>query len=575
MKIYLLCLIAALISVTACTSAPVLSSDPSTELPTLKRVGDKWMLYVDGKPHLILGGHVMNSSSFDLEAMESVWDRMKAFGLNTLICPISWQAIEPAEGQYDFTLVDGLVKQARARDMKLIIPWFGTWKNARSFYVPEYVISDMKRFPRMQSKDGQNLEYISNLSENALAADTQAFSAFMRHLKKIDGNENTVIMVQIQNEVGLLGDTRDRSPAAEEAFAQPVPQELVDYMVKNKDRLKEHLKTVWAVNGYKTAGTWSEVFGSGIDADEIFMAWQYARYIDHMAAAGKAEHNIPMFVNGWLGQTKTSKPGRIPSGGPVSRVMDVWKAGGPHIDLNAADIYAYYKLRCENFTRDDNPLFVPEACGLWLGDRWSGPAKAFYTIAEAQAIGFAPFGIDHAYYDADHPIGVAYKTLNNLMPLILKHFGTDNLRGFYKAIEEGEPEETGTSIVMGPYTFNATYERRLEQCYGLIIRVADDEFIFAGNGARIRFAPTDPDAHAGVSIRLVEEGSLDENGEWVRKRLLGGDETVATYGIKLPPLAYDLLHDKNNMTVQRVRLYLHPPAKKDQAVQEVDTAPEF
>jgi hypothetical protein len=552
--------------------AVMMSMSALAELPALKRVGDKWLLHVDGKPHVMLSGHIMNSSSFDLEAMESVWDRMKAFGLNTLIAPISWQAIEPAEGQYDFTLVDGLVKQARDRDMKLIIPWFGTWKNARSFYVPEYVISDMKRFPRMQSKDGQKTEYISTFSEEARNADTRAFSAFIRHLKKLDGKGNTVIMVQIQNEVGVLGDSRDYSPMANAAFAGPVPQELINYMVTNKDRLKEHLKTVWALNGYKTAGTWSEVFGGGIDADEIFMAWQYSRYIDHMAAAGKAEHNIPMFVNGWLGQTKTSKPGRIPSGGPVSRVMDVWKAGAPHIDLNAADIYAYFKLRCENFTRDDNPLFVPEACALWLGDRYSGPAKAFYTIAEAQGIGFAPFGIDHAHYDADHPIGVAYKTLNNLMPLILEHFGTENLRGFYKAIEEGEPEETETSIDIGPYRFNVSYEPKLEQCYGLIIRTGENEFIFAGNGARIRFAPTNPDEHAGVSIALVEEGSLNKNGEWARKRLIGGDETVATYGVKLPPIAYGILHDKNNMTIQRVRLYLHPPAD---AVQKADGTPEF
>jgi hypothetical protein len=254
-------------------------------------------------------------------------------------------------------------------------------------------------------------------------------------------------------------------------------------------------------------------------------------------------------------------------------MMDVWKAGAPHIDLNAADIYAYFKYRCEGFIRDDNPLFVPEACALWLGDRYSGPAKAFYTIAEAQGIGFAPFGIDHAQqYDADHPIGVAYGALNNLMPLILENFGTENLRGFYKAIEEGEPEETETSIEIGPYKFNVSYEPKLEQCYGLIIRTGENEFIFAGNGANIRFKPTHPDEHAGVSIRLVEEGSLDKDGNWVRKRLLGGDETIATYGIKLPPATFGIGHDKNNMIIQRVRLYLHPPAD---AVQKTDTTPEF
>jgi hypothetical protein len=555
--------------------AILISMNALAGLPALKRAGNKWLLHVDDKPFIILGGQVMNSSSFDLDLMDSVWPRMKALNLNTLIAPISWQAVEPVEGQFDFSLVDGLIAQAREQDMKLAILWFGTWKNARSYYVPKWVITDMERFPRMERKDGQRIEYISSLSENANAADSKAFAAFMRHLKAVDGDENTVVMVQIQNEVGLLGDTRDRSPAAEAAFAGPVPQQLIDYMTSNKDRLKDHLKSIWALNGYKTSGSWSAVFGDGIEADEIFMAWHYARYIDRMAAAGKAEHNLPMFANGWLGQVKHGTPGKYPSGGPVARMMDIWKAGGPNIDLLAADIYAYYKFRCENFIRDDNPFFVPEACALWLGDRWSGPAKAFYTIAEAQAIGFSPFGIDHDYYDADHPIGVAYGALQNLMPLIIKNYGTDNLRGFYKAVEEGEPEETGTSITIGRYQFDVKYETVLDDCYGLIMRIADNEFIIAGNGARILFTPADAKAHPGLSICSIEEGSLDANGEWVRRRLIGGGETIGTSGTKLPPLGFGILHDKNNMTIQRIKLYLHPPRKDGKPVYKTDTAPEF
>lgn len=566
MKKDLCCLIIAALSL------GLIWSTPASAEPALKRVGDKSLLHVDGKPFVILGGQVMNSSSFDLKGMESVWDRMKALGLNTLIAPTSWQAIEPAEGKYDFTLVDGLIAQARARDMKLIILWFGSWKNARSFYVPEYVIRDMDRFPRMQNKQGQNLEYISNLSDEAMAADARAFAAMTRHIKEIDSKKHTVLMLQIQNEVGLLGDSRDRSPAAEAAFAGPVPRPLIDHMIANKERLKEHLRMVWERHGSKTEGTWVELFGDGIEADEIFMAWHYARYIDHIAAAGKAEYKLPMYVNAWLGDEKSGVPGKVPSGGPVSRMMDVWKAGAPNIDLNAPDIYAHYKHYCEMFTRKDNPLFVPEACGIWLDDHPSAPAKAFYTIAEAQGIGFSPFAIDHEYYGADHPIGEAYKALDNLMPLILKHYGTENLRGFYKATEQGEPKETGTSIAIGPYTFEVAYESRLDNSYGLIMRVADDQFVFAGDGARIRFQPTRTEDHAGISVCLVEEGSLDAAGNWVRKRLLGGDEVMATHGIELPPAAFGMKHHKNKLTIQRVRLYLHPPAK---AGQHSDSAPEY
>jgi hypothetical protein len=542
---------------------------PAKELPALKPVGNKMLLHVDGKPFPMLGGQVMNSSSFDPEWMESAFDRMKAFHVNTVAAPISWQAVEPVEGQFDFSLVDSLIKQARARDTRLVLLWFGTWKNARSFYLPEWVKTDMERFKRMEDKDGGRLEVISNLCEETNAADTRAFLEFMRHLKKVDGSENTVIMVQIQNEVGLLGDTRDRSALAQRAFEQQVPPQLMENLGKNKQRLTPHLKQVWALQGYKESGTWSEVFGDGIEADEIFMAWHYARYIDRMAEAGEAIYNLPMYVNAWIGQLEVGLPGKYPSGGPVARMMDIWKAGAPRIELMAADIYAFYKMRCEEFSREDNPLLVSEACALWLGDRWSAPAKAFYTIAEKQGIGFAPFGIDHDQYDADHPIGVAYAALENLKPMILKHFGTENLRGYFK-----EGAKTETSITIGPYQFNITYQPLLDDCYGLIIRNGENEFIFAGNGARIVFAPTNPQDHPGVSITLVEEGSLDADGGFLRKRLVGGDETIGTAGIKLPAHGYDLSHHRNNMSIQRVRLFLHPP-RKTGAAQGTDTTPEF
>jgi len=542
---------------------------PAKELPVLKPVGDKTLLHVDGAPYLILGGQVMNSSSFDPEWMESAFDRMKAFHINTVAAPISWQAVEPVEGEFDFSLVDSLIKQARARDMRLVLLWFGTWKNARSFYLPEWVKTDMDRFKRMESADGGRLEVISNLCEETNAADTRAFVEFMRHLKKIDGAENTVVMVQIQNEVGLLGDTRDRSALARRAFEEQVPPQLMDQLDKNKQRLTPHLKQVWALPGYKMKGTWSEVFGDGIEADEIFMAWHFARYINRMAEAGEAVYNLPMYVNAWIGQLEIGIPGKYPSGGPVARMMDIWKAGAPTIELMAADIYAFYKLRCEEFSRQDNPLFVSEACALWLGDRWSAPAKAFYTIAEKQGIGFSPFGIDHDHYDADHPIGVAFAALENLKPLIVKHFGTENLRGYFK-----EDEETENSITIGPYQFNITYQPLLEDCYGLIIRNGENEFIFAGNGARIVFVPANPKDHPGVSITLVEEGSFDAGGEFFRKRLVGGDETIGTAGIKLPAHGYDLSHHRNNMSIQRVRLFLHPP-RKEGAAQGTDTTPEF
>jgi beta-galactosidase GanA len=541
-----------------------------SHLPEIKPVGKKWLLHVDGKPMLILSGHVMNSSSFDPAWMESVWPRMKAFHLNTLMVPISWQAVELVEGEFDFSLVDSLIRQAREQGMRLVFAWFGTWKNGRSFYVPPWVIKDMTRFPRMETGSGQRLEVLSFLGSETLAADTRAFVAFMNHLKEVDAKHNTVLMVQIQNEVGLLGDTRDRSPAAEAAFASQVPAELMDYLANHKDRLKPHLLEVWGKQSNRSKGTWSEVFGPGVETDEIFMAWHYARFIDQMAEAATAVYGLPFFVNGWLGQVPNPVPGQIPSGGPVARMMDIWKAGGPHLAMLAPDTYAFYSERMADFSREDNPLFVPEACALWLGDTGSAPAKAFYTFAEAQGLGFAPFAIDHSLYDQDHPIGVAYAALENLSPLMMKNFGTDRMRGFFKE----EEAQTETALAIGPYQFHISYQPLLEQCYGLIIRSGENEFVLAGNGARIRFAAADPEKHSGLSVVLVEEGKFGAHGEFVRQRLVGGDEVMGTVGIKLPAHGYDLEQHPSNMTILRVQLFLHPP-REDGAAQQTDETPEF
>lgn len=541
----------------------------TAQLPEIKPVNDKWLLHVHGEPMLLISGHVMNSSTFDVAFMETVWPRMKAFNLNTLILPISWQAVEPEEGVFDFSLIDHAIEQARAHDMKMVLAWFGTWKNARSFYPPEYVMSDLERFPRMENAEGQRLEVLSQFSENVWKADTRAFVALMEHLKRVDEEQNTVLMVQIQNEVGLLGDTRDRSAAAEAAFAGPVPPTLINYLELNKDQLKPHLAQVWSAQGQRTEGSWAEVFGDGIEADEIFMAWHYARFIDRMAAAGSAVYPLPFYVNGWLGQERDQPPGRIPSGGPVARMMDVWKAGGPHLALLAPDIYAFFSERTEDFSRADNPLFVPEAVPLWLGDTDSGPAQAFYLFGEAHGLGYAPFAIDHSIYGADHPIGVAYAALENLSPLIIRNIGTENMRGFFR-----EADETEHRLEMGPYKFHITYQPRLSQCYGMIIRTGENEFVFAGNGARIRIFPADEERHSGLSITLVEEGRFDAEGGFIRQRIVGGDEVMGTIGIKLPAHGYDLEHSPTNMTILRTRVFLHPP-RDNGAAPVIDKTPEF
>ena len=243
----------------------------------------------------------------------------------------------------------------------------------------------------------------------------------MRHIKAVDGQQHTVIMIQVQNEVGMKGDSRDRSPAANRAFAGPVPKELMDYLQQHKDTLIPEFRQVWEAAGFKTSGTWEEVFGQSAVTDGIFMAWHFARYIDRVAEAGKAEYPLPMFVNAALyGIGRGPQP--PPSGGrPWDVVMDVWKAGAPRIDMLSPDSYSEsdFVAFCAKYTQSGNPLFIPENMG---GP--DGAARVLYAFGRHDAIGWTAMGIeDPRIPHPDHDLIGSFDLIAQLAPLIAEHQG--------------------------------------------------------------------------------------------------------------------------------------------------------
>ncbi len=262
----------------------------AADIPHLQKQGTATQLIVDGKPFLALAGELHNSSATSLEYMKLVWPKLAAAKLNTVLAGVSWNQIEPQEGKFDFSVLDGVIRDARSENLRLVLLWFGSWKNALSSYPPDWLKKDFKRFPRIQVQAGQTIELLSTLSDANRDADARAFAALMRHVKEVDGQQHTVVMIQVENEVNVIGDSRDRSPVANKAFAGPVPKELMDYLQKHKDTLIPELRQLWETAGFRNAGTWEEVFGKGIATDEIFMAWNYARYIGRVAEAGKAEY---------------------------------------------------------------------------------------------------------------------------------------------------------------------------------------------------------------------------------------------------------------------------------------------
>jgi beta-galactosidase GanA len=361
-------------------------------------------LIVDGKPFIIRGGELGNSTFTSMENMVPVWPKLKALNVNTVLAPVYWELIELVEDEFDFELYDELINEARKHDLKLILLWFASWKNSMSSHAPAWIKTNQNKYPRVKDDKGVSQEILTPFSENNLKADMKAFKALMQHIKEIDSDKHTVIMIQPENEIGMLPSARDYSPLANKKFNAPVPDDLIKYLKENKNNLVPEFKTVWEKNGFKTKGTWEEIFGKGSHTDEIFMAWYYARFANKIIESGKKIYSLPMFVNAALNRPNR-KPGKgYPSAGPLPHIMDIWIAGGPAIDFLAPDIYfPNIKHWCDLYTRQRNPLFIPEA-------RWdpSAGAKVFFTLGHYEGLGYSPFSVESIENPGDSDLGKAY-----------------------------------------------------------------------------------------------------------------------------------------------------------------------
>jgi beta-galactosidase GanA len=231
------------------------NAQPDPGIPHFATRGAVTQLMVDGKPFLLLTGETEEETSTSFDNMRPVWPLLAQMNLNTVLPVVYWGLFEPEEGKYDFTLVDALIQEARSRNLHLGLVWFASWKNGLSLYAPEWVQKDYKRFPRVQTKSGVSTEIFSSIEGYGDAtrdADARAFAALLRHVKEVDGRQHTVVILQVENEVGISGDSRDRSPAANKAFEGPVPKDLMDYLQKHKDALIPEFRQVWEAAGFKT-----------------------------------------------------------------------------------------------------------------------------------------------------------------------------------------------------------------------------------------------------------------------------------------------------------------------------------
>jgi hypothetical protein len=527
--LFCLCVIAAM-PVSAQTA-------PLSSIPHLEKRGNVTQLIVDGKPFLALAGELSNNAATNLEYMKPIWPKLAAAHLNTVLTAISWAMFERSEGKFDYTLIDGLIQDARQQHLRLVLLWFGSWKNTSSSYAPDWVKKDFQRFPRLQLLDGSGTERLTPLSDTNRDADARAFAALMRRVRQVDGEAHTVVMIQVENEVGVHPDARDHSPVANAAYDQPVPKDLMDYLQKHKETLTPELRAKWQTTGFKSSGNWEAVFGPGWETEDLFMAWHYARYIGKVAEAGKAEYPLPMYVNAALIRPNYA-PGQYNSGGPLAHSLDIWRAGGPQIDFLAPDIYRNFKDWCDKYDRSGNPLFIPEAAGGAVG-----AANVFYPIGQHNAFGFSPFAIERGI-GGGNELAQSYDVLSQLAPLILENQTKGGVAGVLM-----EEFTLAQKIRLGDYILNVTpapaggrgplgapapspqAPQAAQSPYGIFIASKPDEFFLAGSGLSITFTPnTSGPPIAGLAT--VEEGRFMD-GRWVPGLTLAGDDTGQGSNISL------------------------------------------
>ena len=480
-------------------------------------------LYVDDKPFFCRAGEIHNSSASDLDFMaENVWPALRDLHMNSVIVPVYWELTEPSEGTYDFTLTDGLIRQAREEGMRLILLWFGLWKNAESMYVPEWVKRNVEVYFRAEKIDGTRTTTISPLCTAAVEKDALAFSALMAHLRDTD-HEHTVIAVQVENEIGLLHTDRDYGTAASEDFSGEIPAALASLTGKN--------------------GTWKEVYGD--EAGDSFMAWHFACAVEKIASLGKAEYDLPCYANAWLKQYPWY-PGSYPAGGPIAELQTIWRCAAPSLFAFGPDIYVPYCADVMDlYTSDHNPLFIPE-----IRKDAVAASYALYAFGAKHAICFSPFGIEELALDPsqiDRPpmevmaalnidpsafetegskeyLSRTYHLLQEMEPLMLKYRGTEHMKSF---VRHGDLDY-GIFLRFGKYDLAVAYAPKQTAKplgAGIVMELDADTFLITAVSSTMSFRAK-PGCRSQVDILRLEEGILSD-GRWIRRRVLNGDEKMS------------------------------------------------
>ncbi|OAL57457.1 glycoside hydrolase [Pyrenochaeta sp. DS3sAY3a] len=518
------------------------------QIPHIKRVARGHNLIVKDEPFLMLPAELHNSSFSCLEFMKDVWPKLKDSSVNTVLVNVTWEDIEPIEGRFDFAHLNEGILDARKHGFHLVLLWFGAFKNGKSDYAPRWVKTNPARFPRMMllSEDGtptpQNV--LSILGPEVVEADSTAFRALMRHVRQVDEDHSTVLMVQVENEVGLLGGSRDVSPAANARFEAPVPDALISMISSKWSQLHSSFKNNLHVfrDGYPLlqagSASWSQVFGTSPATDELYMAYHYALYVDQVARAGKDEYPVPLYTNVWQNyadeDADTSqpivvggggKPGDYPSGGGVIGVLDIWQSFAPTLDFIAPDVYLNdYNAVCHKYRHGGQPLFIPEQRRDHYGAR-----RIWSAYATHHALGASPFAID-SINAAENPWVRHFGLLKQVGPWLLaaRESNNETFGFWFDEYDENSPAVDAYNVVMGGWKLKIDRSfvfGKPGPGFGLVIQLNEVKFLLVGEGFQVEFASTKKCSSFSGIVSFVEMVSDPHTKQLRSGRTLNGDET--------------------------------------------------
>jgi len=497
-------------------------------LPHLQRKGTCTQLIVDGKPFLMRGGQFANNVYIEPKHIPYLGDMLDAYKgayLNTMLVPISWKALEPTEGEFDFRMIDNLIDACRQRDLRLIVLWFGTIKNGGVGYAPLWVARDHNRFFRALNPKGKEVFAVSPFCEAAWKADSRAFTRLMEHIKEKDAGHYTVVMVQVENETGCqeIDSDRDHSEPANIAWNSPVPDDLCQYLKAHNGKLIKWLQEVWDRHGNKTSGTWPEMFGSDSDGQKIFMSYYIAQFIEHVASAGKAVYPLPFYVNDWLGSLKS--PGG-PIGGPDFQVMDIYRVAAPTISAYAPDIYVdNFKEWVAAFNQLDNPVLIPEA----KSDARNGQ-QCWYAYFQHDSMLYSPYFL--VPREADQlavpknlrysNLSMSYSAIKEMDKIILSKQGLRPRELICFQLDRSDKPETVFQADFHGYKITAKAtrgygvlweaEKTETPGFAAILKMGDNDFVVIGKTMQVEFS------RQGYQPSTISKGKF-QNNKWVDEKM--------------------------------------------------------